>query len=88
MKREREEEMKNTRGAPSLFFFEFTNMSTSAGLLYMVGIIAFFGVIFYVLIQKIMNKPVDFNQKKKVERQQKRGSKGTGSLNSSHKKME
>ncbi len=75
MKREREEEMKNTRGgAPSLFFFELTNMSTSAGLLYMVGIIAFFGIIFYVLINKLMNKPVDFNTQKKQERQSKRSS--------------
>lgn len=60
MKREREEEMRNTRGAPSLFFFELSSMSTTVGLLYMVGIIAFFGIIFYVLINKIMNKPVDF----------------------------
>lgn len=86
MKREREEEMKNTRNAPSLFFFEFTNMSTSTGLLYMLSIIAFFGVIFYVLIQKLMNKPVDFTKQKKSERLNKRSSKN--SMNSSHKKME
>lgn len=62
MKREHEEEMRTGRGAPSLFFFELSNMSTTAGLIYMIGIIAFFGVIFYVLINKIMNKPVDFTQ--------------------------
>jgi hypothetical protein len=61
MKREREEEMRNTRGAPSIFFVELTNMSNTVGILYMFGIIAFFGVIFYVLINKIINKPVDFN---------------------------
>jgi len=65
MKREREEEMRNTRGAPSLFFVELTNMSTTAGLLYMVGIVVFFGIIFYVLINKIVNKPVDFSKKKR-----------------------
>jgi hypothetical protein len=65
MKREREEEMRNTRGAPSLFFMELTNISTSAGLLYMLGIIGFFGIIFYVLISKILNKPVDFSKKKR-----------------------
>lgn len=65
MKREREEEMRNTRGAPSLFFVELTNLSTTAGLLYMLGIIAFFGIIFYVLISKIMSKPVDFTKKKR-----------------------
>lgn len=61
MKREREEEMRNTRGAPSLFFVELSNISTTAGLLYMLGIVAFFGIIFYVLINKLLSKPVDFN---------------------------
>lgn len=60
MKREREESMRNTRGAPSLFFFELSNLSTTVGLLYMLAIVAFFGIIFYVLINKIINKPVDF----------------------------
>lgn len=72
MKREREEEMKQTRGAPSIFFMELTNMSTTAGLLYMLGIIGFFGIIFYVLIGKIMNKPVDFASQKKQERASKK----------------
>ena len=62
MKREREEEMKNTRGAPSIFFVELSNISSTVGILYMFGIIGFFGIIFYVLINKIINKPVDFNQ--------------------------
>ena len=63
MKREREEEMRtNSRGAPSIFFFELTNMSTTVGLIYMLAIIAFFGLIFYLLINKILNKPVDFTQ--------------------------
>ena len=79
MKREREEEMRTGRGgAPSIFFFELSNMTTSIGLLYMFGIIGFFGVIFYVLINKIMNKPVDFNQQKKQERASKKSS-GRGS---------
>ena len=68
MKREREEEMRNTRGAPSIFFLELDNISSTAGVLYMLGIIAFFGVIFYVLIGKILNKPADFGKLKKAER--------------------
>jgi len=76
MKREREEEMRNTRGAPSIFFMELSNMSTSIGLLYMLAIIAFFALIFYVLINKILNKPVDFTTQKKIERQSKKRSTG------------
>jgi hypothetical protein len=87
MKREREEEMKNTRNAPSLFFFEFTNMSTTAGLVYMLSIVAFFGIIFYVLINKLLNKPVDFNQKRK-EKLQKRSSGKPASKTTSAKKLE
>lgn len=62
MKREREEEMRSSRGAPSIFFVELSNISNTAGILYMFGIIGFFGIIFYVLINKIINKPVDFTQ--------------------------
>jgi hypothetical protein len=76
MKREREEEMRNTRGAPSIFFMELSNMSTSIGLLYMLAIIAFFALIFYVLINKILNKPVDFTAQKKIERISKKRSTG------------
>ncbi|CDW86402.1 UNKNOWN [Stylonychia lemnae] len=76
MKREREEEMRNTRGAPSIFFLELSNMSTSIGLLYMLAIIGFFGLIFYVLINQILNKPVDFTSQKKQERQHKKRSTG------------
>ncbi len=65
MKREREEEMRTGRNAPSIFFFELTNMSTTVGLIYMFGIIAFFGLIFYLLINKIINKPVDFTSQKR-----------------------
>ena len=65
MKREREEEMRTGRNAPSIFFFELTSMNTTVGLIYMLAIIAFFGLIFYVLINKIINKPVDFTQQKR-----------------------
>jgi hypothetical protein len=60
MKREREEEMKAGRGTPSIFFFELASMSKSAGLLYIAGILGFFAIIFYVLITKLLAKPVDF----------------------------
>jgi len=60
MKREREEEIKEQRGGISFFFFDLSNMSTTTSLLYVLGIMGFFGVIFYVLITKLMEKPVDF----------------------------
>ena len=66
MKREREEEMRQGRGgAPSIFFFELSNMTTTMGLVYIMGILGFFGIIFWVLINKIMKKPVDFTKQKK-----------------------
>jgi hypothetical protein len=76
MKREREEEMKSGRGgAPSIFFFELSSMSTTMGLLYCLGIIGFFAVILWVLINKITAKPVDFTKQKKQERLSKKSSK-------------
>jgi hypothetical protein len=74
MKREREEELKTGRGAPSIFFFELSNMSTTMGLVYILGIIGFFAVIFYVLITKLLTKPVDFTKQKKQERMSKKSS--------------
>ena len=62
MKREREEELKAGRGTPSIFFFDLASMSTTGGLLYIFGIIAFFIIIFYVLVQKLLSKPVDFQK--------------------------
>lgn len=40
--------------------------------MYILGIIGFFAVIFYVLINKIMAKPVDFQKARKQERATKR----------------
>lgn len=60
MKRDKEEEMKQSKGAPSIFFFELSDMSKTGSLLYVGGIIAFFLIIFYVLINKLLAKPVDF----------------------------
>jgi len=60
MKREREEEMKAGRGTPAIFFFDLASMSTAGSLLYIGGIVAFFLIIFYILITKLVAKPVDF----------------------------
>jgi hypothetical protein len=68
MKREREEELKSNRGAPSIFFMDLSSMTVATSLLYIGGIIAFFLVIFYVLIKKLTDKPVDFNKQKRTER--------------------
>ena len=79
MKREREEEMRQGRGgAPSIFFFELSNMTTTMGLVYIMGILGFFGIIFWVLIKKIMKTPVDFTKQKKLERMAKKQSSSKG----------
>jgi hypothetical protein len=65
MKREREEEMKTQRGSMQFFFYDISNMSASTTLLYVAGIVGFFAVIFYTLITKLFNKPVDFAKQKR-----------------------
>ena len=63
MKREREEEMRAGRGgATQIAFFDLSNMSGFAAAVCIGGIIAFFLIIFYVLVNKVFNKPVDFNK--------------------------
>ena len=62
MKREREEELKSSKGTPQIFFFDLAHMSTAGKLLYVLGIIGFFLIIFYVLINKLLAKPVDFSK--------------------------
>lgn len=84
MKREREEEIKEQRGGISFFFFDLSNMSTTTSLLYVLGIVGFFGVIFYVLITKLMEKPVDFQKQKRSEKLSKKSS----SKGSSGKKVQ
>ena len=86
MKREREEEMKSARGGSlNIFFFDLASMSTSMSIVYLLGIMAFFGIIFWILIKKIMTKPVDFTKQKRSERQQKKASK-SGEASSGSKK--
>jgi len=62
MKREREEELRTQRGSMQFFFYDLSNMSGSATLLYVAGILGFFGIIFYTLMSKLFNKPVDFQK--------------------------
>ena len=77
MKREREEEMRSNRGnGPQIAFIDLQNMSAATAALYVLGIIGFFGVIFYVLINKIMVKPVDFAKQKRLDRATKSSSTG------------
>ena len=83
MKRERDEEMKSGRGqAPSIFFFDLSEMGTGLGLLYSVGILGSFGLIFYVLINKLFTKPVDFTKQKKADRGSKKHSNKSSGSNS------
>lgn len=75
MKREREEEMRTGRnGAPSIAFVDLANLSGAAGAAYVAAIIGFFVLVFYVLINKVFVKPVDFNKQRKVDRIQKKQS--------------
>jgi hypothetical protein len=77
MKREREEEMRTGRsGTPSIFFVDLASLSGATAALYIVVILSFFGLIFWVLINKIVAKPVDFTKKKKQDRQTKKQSTG------------
>lgn len=87
MKREREEEMRSGRGqAPSIFFFELSDMGKGMAFIYILGIVGFFGVIFYVLINKLLNKPVDFTKQKKQEKGSKKSSNKSGVEQSGSKK--
>ena len=74
MKREREEEMRGRGNAPSIFFMDLQNLTGLTALLYIVAIIGFFAVVFYFLINKIIEKPVDFSKQKRSERIQKKQS--------------
>ena len=61
MKREREEEMRSGRGtAPQIFFFDLNNLQGFTGILFILGVVAAFAIVFYVLIQRVIEKPVDF----------------------------
>ena len=75
MKRDSEDEARSQRGSVNIGFFDINNMSTQTSLLYIGGLVAFFGVILYILVNKLMDKPVDFSKKKRQERDQKRSSK-------------
>ena len=57
---ENEYEMRSRRGSMSLGFYDISNMSTQASIFYLLGIMAFFGIVFYILVGKLFNKPVDF----------------------------
>lgn len=72
MKREREEEVRGRGNAPQIAFIDLSTLSGPMCALYVLGIVGFFAVIFYVLINKIMAKPVDFQKLKKQERATKR----------------
>ena len=76
MKREREEEMRGRGNAPSIFFMDLQNLNGFTALLYIAGIIGFFGIVFYFLINKIIAKPVEFTKQKRTERVQKKSSTG------------
>mmetsp|Transcript_22091 Transcript_22091/g.16499 ORF Transcript_22091/g.16499 Transcript_22091/m.16499 type:complete len:81 (+) Transcript_22091:143-385(+) len=62
MKREREEELRASRGSASIAFFDLAHMSTTGKIAYIVGILGSFALIFYLLINKLLAKPVDFSK--------------------------
>lgn len=65
MKREKEEEMRSQKGSLSIGFMNMSEMSKTMSLIYIVAIVAFFGLIFYVLTKKLFNKQVDFSKQKR-----------------------
>ena len=76
MKREKEEEMRSNRGSsPQIAFMDLSTMSGFTAFLYVGSIIGLFALVFYVLINKILFKPLDFAKQKKLDRQAKAGSK-------------
>ena len=77
LKREREDEMRGRGNAPSIFFMDLQNLTGVTALFYIVGIIGFFGIVFYFLVNKIIAKPVDFTKQKRTERVQKKSSTGS-----------
>jgi len=74
MKREREDEMRGRGNAPSIFFMDLQNLTGFTALLYVAGIIGFFAIVFYALINKILAKPVDFNRERREKISQKKSS--------------
>ena len=75
MKREREEEMRSGRGtAPQIFFFDLNNLQGFTGILFILGVIGAFSIVFYVLFNKVIEKPVDFAKQRKLDREQKKAS--------------
>lgn len=74
MKREREEEFRGRGTAPQIAFVDLSTLSGPTAALYILAIIGFFALIFYVLINKIMDKPVDFQKLKRQERATKKTS--------------
>jgi len=60
MKRERDEELRSGRGTPNIFFFDLASMSKMGSLVYVGSIVGLFVIIFYVLVNKLLAKPVDF----------------------------
>ena len=58
-------------------FIDLQSLSGFTAAVYILVIIGFFAIIFYVLINKIMAKPVDFNKQKRADKQQKKVSSKT-----------
>jgi len=61
-------------GAPSIAFIDLSSLSGAAAAAYIVAIVAFFGIIFYVLLNKVFVKPVDFAKQRKLDRTAKKQS--------------
>ncbi len=72
MKREQEEDIKSQRGSAQLFGFDLQDMSSQASLLYVGALFAFFGIVFYYLLNKLFTKPVSMTKQKRLNREAKR----------------
>ena len=61
---------------PQVFGKPVNQMGSTFKLVYMVGIIAIFCLIFYVLMNKLLHKEVSFSKQKRILREQKRAASG------------
>ena len=63
MKREREEEMRSGRGgSPQIAFMDLSKMSGAGAALYILVLVGALAGVFWVLANKILEKPVDFTK--------------------------
>ena len=53
--------MRSGRGqVMQIMFFDLKNLQGFTGILFILGVVAAFAVVFYVLLNRVIEKPIDF----------------------------